>query len=1137
MENNNFEKLFRGIFEKMPEAVAVYEPVDNGSDFCIKFINKSAEKIEKVRASKVINKKITKVFPSVKKFGILRVLNMVYKTGKPEILPLEFYKDNRIAGWRNNYIFKLPSGEVVAVYTDETKNKQVEELLKESEKKISTTLKSIGDAVIVTNKKGEITFLNFVAQRLTGWAEKEAIGKKLDRVFKIFNEKTGKKVSNPVLKVIQSGNIVGLGNHTILVNKVGKKISIDDSAAPIKDDRGITMGVVLVFHDVTEKRMVSKKLEETFGMLKESEARFRGYFNMSGAGIAVTSPEKGWIEVNDALCVMLGYSRKEILKKTWSEMTHPDDLAADNKQFNRVLSGKINNYNLDKRFICKDKKIIWTNLSVGCVRKPNGKVDHIVALLINITDRKNSELRVRESEENYFKLFDGAVDAIFIADLVTRKLINCNKSAEHLLGYSRSKILSMRADDLHPKDLLKETMLGFKKQSQRVAMSVFSEVLTKDKKRIPVSINSSIIYFRGKPYLQGIFRNITKQKIAEDKLKESEEKYRNLIYSLPKTEYVLVYRGIGKLLWTSDNVHTFLGISKKEVAGLNVFKFVQKEYIKTVLKNAILRSAGKKVDDYEIKVKGKNGKLADVRVRGSNINYHGQPAILLILSDITQHKLSESKIKENENKYKSLFDLSSDAIFLMEGSIFIECNNKTLEVFNCVRDKIVGMRPFDFSPKIQPDGRNSVVSAKEKIKGALAGRSQFFEWKHLRCDGSEFDAEVSLSKIEILDKKYILASVRDISERKESARLLAENQKQLEQKNLDLNKFKLAVDNASDDIIITDSKGVILYANAASEKNNGYLIAEIIGKTPAIWGGQMSKEFYANFWKTIKEDKKACICEMINKRKNGELYNAEIRVSPIINNKNEVEFFVGISHDITKLKELDRAKSEFVSVASHQLKTPVAGIKWMLESILKNKENNLTEKQKIDLNDVYENNERMISLINDLLSISRIDSGKYAMLNLAKSDIVSIIERAIKDTSHFALTRKVVINFKNYLPEKYLLNIDQDKIYQAILNLITNSIKYSKSDGGVSEIVTEIKNGEFIFSIKDNGIGIPIQNQRHIFEKFYRAENASTSQANGSGLGLYIGKYFIESHNGKVWFRSKEGVGTTFTFTLRQDLI
>ncbi len=135
--------------------------------------------------------------------------------------------------------------------------------------------------------------------------------------------------------------------------------------------------------------------------LKKSEARFRSYFDLPLHGIAITSPEKGWIQVNDQICSIMGYSRDEIVRMTWSEMTHPEDLAADLEQFSRILSGQIDQYNMEKRFIRKNGTVVWANLSVGCVRKPDGSVDHTIALLEDITSSKQAEEELRESEERH----------------------------------------------------------------------------------------------------------------------------------------------------------------------------------------------------------------------------------------------------------------------------------------------------------------------------------------------------------------------------------------------------------------------------------------------------------------------------------------------------------------------------------------------------------------------------------------------------------------------------------------------------------------------------------------------------------------------------------------------------------------
>src|SRR3989339_477951 len=158
--------------------------------------------------------------------------------------------------------------------------------------------------------------------------------------------------------------------------------------------------------------------------LKKSEARFRSYFDLPLYGIAITSPAKGWIQVNDRICSILGYSRDEIVLMTWSEMTHPDDLAADLEQFSLVLSGQIDQYNIEKRFIRKDGKVIWTNLSVGCVRKPDGSVDHMIALVEDITSSKLAEEALRESEEKYRLVVENAAEVILIAQDGLLKYVN-----------------------------------------------------------------------------------------------------------------------------------------------------------------------------------------------------------------------------------------------------------------------------------------------------------------------------------------------------------------------------------------------------------------------------------------------------------------------------------------------------------------------------------------------------------------------------------------------------------------------------------------------------------------------------------------------------------------------------------------
>ncbi len=172
----------------------------------------------------------------------------------------------------------------------------------------------------------------------------------------------------------------------------GNTITLLTNKVPLFTSNGKISGILGTYIDITYR----KRAEEA---LSKSEARFRSYFNSSIVGISITSPTKGWIEVNEHLCDLLGYTREELLLTTWSELTHPEDLNLDYENFDRVVKGEIDGYNIDKRFICKNGEIIWTSLSVRCVRHSDGQVDYFIALLFDISERKRAEIELIHSKE------------------------------------------------------------------------------------------------------------------------------------------------------------------------------------------------------------------------------------------------------------------------------------------------------------------------------------------------------------------------------------------------------------------------------------------------------------------------------------------------------------------------------------------------------------------------------------------------------------------------------------------------------------------------------------------------------------------------------------------------------------------
>ena len=346
----------------------------------------------------------------------------------------------------------------------------------------------------------------------------------------------------------------------------------------------------------------------------------------------------------------------------------------------------------------------------------------------------------------------------------------------------------------------------------------------------------------------------------------------------------------------------------------------------------------------------------------------------------------------------------------------------------------------------------------------------------------------------------------------------------------DLQKFQLAVENVHDQIIITDPEGHIIYANRVIESNTGFTRKEILGKKPGeLWGGHMDKKFYARMWKTIKEKKKVWEGELTNTRKNGETYIAALSIAPINDKEGIVRFFVGIERDVTVEKEIDRMKTEFISVASHQLRTPLSAIKWFTEMLLSEDAGKLTAEQQKFLQQVYRSNERMIELVNALLNVSRIEQGRIA-IDPKPTNLTALVNEVLTELEPKIQEKKlnIVMSKHERLPK---ISVDQKLIRQVYANLLSNAVKYTPEKGEISILISK-KGDEVISQIRDTGYGIPIDQQSRVFTKFFRADNILKVSAEGTGLGLYIVKSVVESSGGKIWFQSEEGKGSTFWFTL-----
>jgi PAS domain S-box-containing protein len=255
----------------------------------------------------------------------------------------------------------------------------------------------------------------------------------------------------------------------------------------------------------------------------------------------------------------------------------------------------------------------------------------------------------------------------------------------------------------------------------------------------------------------------------------------------------------------------------------------------------------------------------------------------------------------------------------------------------------------------------------------------------------------------------------------------------------------------------------------------------------------------------------------------------EVSTVPIMREKEKTGTLI-ILHDITREKIVERLKTEFVSLSAHQLRTPLSAIKWSLKMLLDGDLGEITKEQKDLIQKTYEANEKMIDLINDLLDVTRIEEGRY-LYKTELAEIEKVIESVVDSLKEFAKRKEIELKFEK--PEEKLpkIKLDKEKIGLAIQNLIENAITYTLPGGRVTVSLKRVKK-EVEISVSDTGIGIPKDQQKRVFSKFFRGSNAMRMETRGTGLGLYITKNIIEAHGGEIWFESEEGKGTTFHFTL-----
>jgi PAS domain S-box-containing protein len=476
--------------------------------------------------------------------------------------------EERIIAW-HNALLTDEQGRLIGTLssgTDITEQKRAEEALQNSEHRYRTLTESTTDMIYIADRTGKILYANRSAAAWLGNESDGIVGKRPDD---LFAPQIAQRQTASIAIVFQTGEVFDTDD---LYHLGGNETWLTTRLIPLRDELGRVVSVMGISRDITERMRVrqalkkahdelERKVEERTAelaeanqrlkheievrrlaeeMVRQSERKFRNYFEQGLIGMAATAPDGCWLEVNDRICEILGYSREELLEKTWEELTHPDDLTKDLDQFHRLLAGEIPYYVLEKRFVRKDGSTVYTTIHIRAFQREDGSVDHIVGLMEDITERMRAEEALRQSHDELRAIYDQVVDGILIADADRGGVIRVNAAYCRMVGYSEAEMKTISSERVHPPEVMPKVREHFEEIKRgNVARLESVPFLRRDGKVRYVDVVSSPIYYNRRSCWISFFRDITERKLAEEALVESEAKYRQLV-EITDTGYAIL---------------------------------------------------------------------------------------------------------------------------------------------------------------------------------------------------------------------------------------------------------------------------------------------------------------------------------------------------------------------------------------------------------------------------------------------------------------------------------------------------------------------------------------------------------------------------------------------------------------------
>jgi PAS domain S-box-containing protein len=891
------------------------------------------------------------------------------------------------------------------------------------------------------------------------------------------------------------------------------------STPSLRENEVVFNGIV---QDITERKKIEKKLQE-------SEQMFRSIVENSCAAIYTSEDEFRFSYVNDKLCEMSGYSREEISGMDLRQLIAEESLPIIADRYMRRRKGEEVPTWYEFTGVRKDGEKRFLEGSTSVVLDISHRTITIGQIL-DITERKQAELALRESEERFSLAFKASPGPMAISEIETGRFIDVNEQMLRAVEFTREEMIGHTSYELGIwDDPESRTQLVMQLHGEGSFREFPIRFITKFRHTRDVLWSTEIITLGNKKVLLSMFFDITERKQAEKTMIESEERFR------------LIAENAKVVIWMMDmNLrYTYMSPYIKHNLDYTPEEYMVKPMHEVMTPSSLelcMQLFAEELDEekksgrnlsrsrtIEIEHIHRDGRIipAEINITFIRNSAGNAVGILGITRDITDQKHAEAVLRRSERRYRQLIDQAVDGIFVVDpNGDYLLVNKHFCEMLNYTEDELLKLNVIDTYPdELKEIGRQC-------FQRVSSGETMRFERPMKRKDGTVFQVELSVSR---LDDGRQQGIIHDITERKKTEG--------------ELRSLSIALEQAAEDVIITDPEGIIQYVNPAFEKIMGYSRAEVIGQTPKILkSGVQAPAFYENFWKTIKGGN-IWTGRITNRRKDGKLIQEDAIISPLLNSEGELTGYVSLKRDVTEAVRMETQlrqaqKMEAIGTLaggiSHDFNN-ILGAMMGFAELAKFKTTDVETHPYMD--QVLKACGRAKDLVKQILTFSR--QREQEKKPVAVTPIVKEAMKLLRSS----LPATIEIR-QSYTNGDDTVLADPTQLHQVIMNLCTNAVHAMRErEGGVLEVRLDrqvisadypaydplLKSGDYLqLTVSDTGEGIDPAIRDKIFDPFFTTKKPGE----GTGLGLSIIYGIVRDHGGVIAVESKPGEGTTFTVSL-----